>query len=65
MLLPLSDSVCVCVINRWNWSGSDGRGARVAQVWRWGRVTDSARYERWGAGVEYHFQEFNEPYAPS
>jgi len=21
--------------------------------------------ERWGAGVEYHFQEFNEPYAPS
>ena len=25
----------------------------------------SALYERWGAGVEYHFQEFNEPYAPS
>ena len=25
-----------------------------------------ARYrERWGAGVESHFQEFNEPYAPS
>ena len=22
-------------------------------------------YERWGAGVEYPFQEFNEPYAPS
>jgi len=21
--------------------------------------------ERWGAGVEAHFQEFNEPYAPS
>ena len=21
--------------------------------------------ERWGAGVEYHFQEFTEPYAPS
>jgi len=21
--------------------------------------------ERWGAGVEYHFQEFHEPYAPS
>ena len=21
--------------------------------------------ERWGAGVEYRFQEFNEPYAPS
>ena len=21
--------------------------------------------ERWGAGVEYHFQELNEPYAPS
>ena len=21
--------------------------------------------ERWGAGVEYHFQEFNENYAPS
>jgi len=21
--------------------------------------------ERWGAGVEYHFQEFNQPYAPS
>ena len=21
--------------------------------------------ERWGARVEYHFQEFNEPYAPS
>ena len=27
---------------------------------------DVAPYsERWGAGVEYHFQEFNEPYAPS
>jgi len=23
------------------------------------------REERWGAGVEYRFQEFNEPYAPS
>ena len=23
------------------------------------------RRERWEAGVEYHFQEFNEPYAPS
>jgi len=23
------------------------------------------REERWGAGVEYHFQEFKEPYAPS
>ena len=22
-------------------------------------------FERWGAGVEYHFQESNEPYAPS
>ena len=22
-------------------------------------------FERWTAGVEYHFQEFNEPYAPS
>ena len=22
-------------------------------------------HERWGAGVEYYFQEFNEPYAPS
>ena len=21
--------------------------------------------ERWGAGVEYHVQEFNEPHAPS
>jgi len=21
--------------------------------------------ERWGAGVEYYFQEFNEPYTPS
>ena len=25
----------------------------------------SCAHERWGAGVEYHFQEFNEPYAPS
>jgi len=25
----------------------------------------SGRVERWGAGVEYYFQEFNEPYAPS
>jgi len=26
----------------------------------------TVRYtERWGAGVEYYFQEFNEPYAPS
>ena len=26
---------------------------------------DCTVYERWGAGVEYHFQEFNEPHAPS
>ena len=26
--------------------------------------TTSGR-QRWGAGVEYHFQELNEPYAPS
>jgi len=25
----------------------------------------ASKRERWGAGVEYHFQEFNEPYAPS
>jgi len=25
----------------------------------------SSQEERWGAGVEYHCQEFNEPYAPS
>ena len=31
------------------------------EVGGWGRVP----LERWGAGVEYHFQEFNEPYAPS
>ena len=31
------------------------------EVRGWGRVP----LERWGAGVEYHFQEFNEPYAPS
>ena len=28
-------------------------------------VTYMCPTERWGAGVEYHFQEFNEPYAPS
>jgi len=27
--------------------------------------TSECLTERWGAGVEYHFQEFNEPYAPS
>ena len=27
--------------------------------------SDRTCLERWGAGVEYHFQEFNEPYAPS
>jgi len=26
---------------------------------------ETTRNERWGAGVEYHFQEFNEPYAPT
>ena len=30
-----------------------------------GRDEERPRDERWGAGVEYHFQEFNEPYAPS
>jgi len=29
------------------------------------RDEDTRKEERWGAGVEYHFQEFNEPYAPS
>ena len=33
----------------------------IGEVGGWGRVPS----ERWGAGVEYHFQEFNEPYAPS
>ena len=28
-------------------------------------VFNSRPGERWGAGVEYHFQEINEPYAPS
>ena len=28
-------------------------------------VRDYIESERWGAGVEYHFQEFNLPYAPS
>ena len=28
-------------------------------------LVDQRHLERWGAGVEYHFQEFNEPYAPS
>ena len=29
------------------------------------QVNASCPAERWGAGVEYHFQDFNEPYAPS
>jgi len=29
------------------------------------RLANQEHNERWGAGVEYHFQEFNEPYAPS
>jgi len=29
------------------------------------RIEQESNEERWGAGVEYHFQEFNEPYAPS
>jgi len=33
------------------------------EVGGWGRV--AIWYERLGAGVEYHFHEFNEPYAPS
>jgi len=28
-------------------------------------IAHAGTSERWGAGVEYHFQEFNEPYAPS
>ena len=28
-------------------------------------IDDVYEHERWGAGVQYHFQEFNEPYAPS
>ena len=30
-----------------------------------GELALQTLFERWGAGVEYHFQEFNEPYAPS
>jgi len=37
------------------------RTSASREVGGWGRVP----LERWGAGVEYHFQEFNEPYAPS
>jgi len=29
------------------------------------RVSEGCDGERWGAGVEYHFKKFNEPYAPS
>ena len=29
------------------------------------RSSGMRQIERWGAGVENHFQEFNEPYAPS
>jgi len=39
--------------------GGDLRHKSNGEVGGWGRV------ERWGAGVEYHFAEFNEPYAPS
>jgi len=39
----------------------DGWVTWKGEVGSWGRVP----LERCGAGVEYHFQEFNEPYAPS
>ena len=41
---------------------------QLSQWASWVRDTELKRCchaERWGAGVEYHFQEFNEPYAPS
>ena len=38
---------------------------RQAQVDYEANTTRLLRDERWGAGVEYHFQEFNEPYVPS
>ena len=39
----------------------------MKQMNHWMNATNEMTYmtERWGAGVEYHFQEFNEPYAPS
>jgi len=39
------------------------RGA--ARWWQVMTTRGTTGHERWGAGVEYHFQEFNEPYAPS
>ena len=40
----------------------------VETIGFWHRKRDGEnkeKNERWGDGVEYHFQEFNEPYAPS
>jgi len=35
------------------------------QVYTYNHLQRMGACERWGAGVEYHFQEFNEPYASS
>jgi len=49
-----------------------GNGFRVHGLWFRAfykqvcyRTHLTCPYERWGAGVEYHFQELNEPYGPS
>ena len=49
--------ICCYLLMRGGGLGS----STIREVGGWGRVP----LERWGAGVEYHFQEFNEPYAPS
>ena len=44
---------------------NEGRIGIGAQVHIPKSLVRTQESERWGAGVEYHFQEFNEPYAPS
>jgi len=62
-------------IKNWNWDSdliwSCTKKFEVLDLVDFGGVALSVEsaviwtMERWGAGVEYHFQEFNEPYAPS
>ena len=52
---------CMSYIHTHKHSGN--KSTRRDSLWYSGLHFDLL--ERWGAGVEYHFQEFNEPYAPS
>jgi len=63
--LNINIYICISIFPNVRWRiarrGGGLGSTTIREVGSWGRVP----LERWGAGVEYHFQEFNEPYSPS